>query len=131
MPIRRCRSTYCCVTVRSLACTRVVSHDGERLRVAVPTPFHKDWLELKLAGRIRAALQRLGYASWQVEYVVDYTPRYDAKGELIGYEEPLPEGVQIRGLDGRRLGVRYRDLRGRGMNPAGEGVSVSVPQPPK
>jgi len=67
----------------------------------------------------------------EFENEVDYTPRYDAQGTLVGYEEPLPEGVQLRGLDGRRVGVRYRDLRGRGMNPAGEGVSVSVPQPPK
>ena len=63
----------------------------------------------------------------QVEHIVDYTPRYDSNGALIGYEEPLPEGVQLRTLDGRRIGVRYRDLRGRGVNPSGEGVSVSVP----
>jgi hypothetical protein len=63
----------------------------------------------------------------EVEHEVNYTPRYDAQGELAGYEEPLPEGVQLRTLDGKRVGVRYRDLRGRGMNPKGEGVSVSVP----
>ena len=63
----------------------------------------------------------------QFENVVDYTPRYDSTGKLVGYEEPLPEGVLIRTPDGRRIGVRYRDLRGRGVNPSGEGVSVTYP----
>jgi hypothetical protein len=63
----------------------------------------------------------------QVENVVDYTPRYDSSGKLTGYEEPLREGVLIRTPDGRRIGVRYRDLRGRGVNPSGEGVSVTYP----
>jgi hypothetical protein len=63
----------------------------------------------------------------EVEHEVNYSPRYDEGGEVIGYEEPLPEGTQLRGLDGRRVGVRYRDVRARGMNPSGEGVSVTVP----
>ena len=67
----------------------------------------------------------------QVENVVDYTPRYDSTGKLTGYEEPLPEGVLIRTPDGRRIGVRYRDLRGRGTNPSGEGVSVTYPPTPR
>ena len=67
----------------------------------------------------------------EVEREVNFAPRYDTQGTLIGYEEPLPEGVLIRSPDGRRVGVRYRDLRGRGMNPSGEGVSVTYPPTPK
>ncbi len=54
-----------------LATTRVVGQDGEVLRVAVPTPFNKEWLEHKLHGRVRSTLERLGYGAWQVEYVVE------------------------------------------------------------
>jgi DnaA N-terminal domain/Bacteriophage replication protein O len=50
--------------------TRVVSQQGDLLRIAVPKPFHRDWLENKLHGRIMSTLQRLGYSGVQVEYVV-------------------------------------------------------------
>jgi hypothetical protein len=53
-----------------LAQTRVVSQQGDWLRIAVPKPFHRDWLENKLHGRIMTTLQRLGYTGMQVEYVV-------------------------------------------------------------
>lgn len=53
-----------------LASTRVVSQDGELLRVSVPAPFNKQWLEGKLHGRVRGTLDRLGYASWHVQYVL-------------------------------------------------------------
>jgi hypothetical protein len=59
---------------------------------------------------------------------VYYTPRYDANGTVIAYEEPVPEGVVIRSLDGRRIGVRYHDLRSRGTNQNNEGVTVTVPR---
>ncbi len=54
-----------------LASTHVVSQEGKVLRVAVPKEFNKRWLESKLHGRIMSALERLGYGSWQVQYVVE------------------------------------------------------------
>ena len=53
-----------------LAQTRVVSQQGDLLRIAVPKPFHRDWLENKLHRRIMTTMQRLGYTGMQVEYVV-------------------------------------------------------------
>jgi len=62
----------------------------------------------------------------QFEQVTYFTPRKDEKGAVVGYEEPLPPGVVLRGLDGRRVGVRYTDLRSRGTNPRSDGVTVIV-----
>jgi hypothetical protein len=62
----------------------------------------------------------------EIEQVTHYSPRFDAKGEIVGYEEPVPGGALIRGIDGRRLGVRYTDLRSRGTNPGNEGISIEV-----
>jgi len=42
-----------------LATTRALDQDGGVLRVAVPTPFNKTWLEHKLAGRVAAALHKI------------------------------------------------------------------------
>src|ERR671933_2138530 len=53
-----------------LAQTRVVSQQGDLLRIAVPKPFHRDWLENKLHRRIMTTMQRLGYTGMQVECVV-------------------------------------------------------------
>jgi hypothetical protein len=39
-------------------------------------------------------------------------------------------GTLLRGLDGRRIGVRYGDLRSRASNPGSEGVTVIVSPPP-
>ena len=58
-----------------------------------------------------------------------YTPRYDPSGKLIAYEESVPGGVVIRALSGRRIGVRYSDLRSRGSNPNNDGITVVVPGP--
>jgi len=44
-----------------LASTRVVSQEGEVLRVAVAAAFNKTWLEQKLHGKVMGALQRLDY----------------------------------------------------------------------
>ena len=55
-----------------------------------------------------------------------YIPRYDNKGNVVGYEEPVPEGVVIRSLEGRRIGVRRNDLRSRAQNPNNEGLSIIV-----
>jgi len=32
----------------------------------------------------------------------------------------------LRNVDGRRIGIRYSDLRSRGTNPGGEGLSIIV-----
>ena len=47
---------------------------------------------------------------------------------MVAYEEPVPEGVVIHALDGRRIGVRYHDLRSRGSNQNNDGVTVTVPR---
>ncbi len=62
----------------------------------------------------------------QFEHVTYFTPRKDASGKVIGYEEPLPPGVVVRDLQGKRIGVRYSDLRSRGTNPRSDGVTVIV-----
>ncbi len=62
-----------------LASTRALDQDGEVLRVAVPAPFNKEWLERKLCGKVTGALQRLDYKRLgidgarieRVEYVVE------------------------------------------------------------
>ena len=62
----------------------------------------------------------------QFEHITYFTPRRDDKGTVIGYEEPLPPGVVVRDLQGRRIGVRYSDLRSRGTNARSDGVTVIV-----
>lgn len=61
-----------------------------------------------------------------VERVTLFTPRLDATGNVIGYEEPQSTGTVLRGLDGKRIGMRYTDLRSRGTNPRSEPVTVIV-----
>ena len=61
-----------------------------------------------------------------IERVTLFKPRLDARGNVVGYEEPTPTGTVLRGLDGKRVGVRYTDLRSRGTNPQGEPVTVIV-----
>ncbi len=63
------------------------------------------------------------------ENIVYFTPRRDESGKIIGYEEPLAPGVVLRDLNGRRVGVRYSDLRSRGTNPNNEGVTVIITKP--
>src|ERR1041384_5684906 len=58
----------------------------------------------------------------EFEQVIEYTPRRDEKGTIVGYEEPVREGTMLRDVNGRRVGVRYNDLRSRGTNPGNEGV---------
>ncbi len=53
-----------------LAGTRVIARTDEVLRIGAPAPFHRDWLEHKLGGRVANALTRLGYGDLRVEYVV-------------------------------------------------------------
>ena len=69
---------------------------------------------------------RDGRTGEQFEHVTYFTPRRDDKGAIVGYEEPLPPGVVVRDLQGRRVGVRYTDLRSRGTNARSDGVTVIV-----
>ena len=64
----------------------------------------------------------------QYENIVYFTPRKDESGKIIGYEEPQSPGVVLRDLSGRRVGVRYSDLRSKGTNTA-EGVTVIITKP--
>jgi len=63
------------------------------------------------------------------ENIVYFTPRKDDSGKIVGYEEPMAPGVVLRDLNGRRVGVRYSDLRSRGTNPNNEGVTVIITKP--
>jgi hypothetical protein len=63
----------------------------------------------------------------EVEHVVFYTPRTNSKGAIVGYEDPSPPGTVLRDLDGRRVGVRYSDLRSRGTNPRNEMTIIVAP----
>ena len=44
--------------------------EGDVLRVAVPSPFHADWLAHKLGGRVRQALERTGHVGVHIAYDV-------------------------------------------------------------
>ncbi len=42
--------------------------EGDVLHVAVPSPFHADWLAHKLGGRVRQALERTGHGGVRIVY---------------------------------------------------------------
>lgn len=65
----------------------------------------------------------------QYENIIYFTPRRDESGKIVGYEEPMAPGVVLRDLNGRRVGVRYNDLRSRGTNPNNDGVTVIITKP--
>jgi len=52
-----------------LASTHALDQDGDLLRVTVPTPFNKTWLEQKLAGKVMAALRKIDYDALQTARV--------------------------------------------------------------
>ena len=60
----------------------------------------------------------------QLEEITLYAPRYSERGELVGYEEAVPNGAVLRTLDGRRIGVRQVDMRSRATNQANPGVTT-------
>jgi hypothetical protein len=55
-----------------------------------------------------------------------FEPRFDERGVLVGYEEKMRGGVQLRDLNGRRIGTRYADVRSRGNNPNSKGLTIIV-----
>ncbi len=60
-----------------LATTRAVGQEGDLLRVAVPAPFNKAWLEQKLAGKVTSALRKVNDDALcaerveRIEYVIE------------------------------------------------------------
>jgi hypothetical protein len=61
----------------------------------------------------------------EAERITYYAPRIDASGDVIGYEEKADSGTILRDLNGRRVGLRYIDLRSRDSNPRGD-VTITV-----
>ena len=55
-----------------------------------------------------------------------FEPRFDEQGALVGYEEKIRGGVQLRDLNGRRIGTRFADLRTRAKNPNSKGLTIIV-----
>lgn len=55
-----------------------------------------------------------------------FEPSFDENGVLVGYEEKVRGGVQLRDLNGRRIGTRFVDLRSRGNNPNSKGLTIIV-----
>jgi hypothetical protein len=59
-----------------------------------------------------------------------FEPRFDERGVLVGYEEKVRGGVQLRDLNGRRIGTRFIDVRSRGNNPNAKGLTIIVHSQP-
>jgi len=55
-----------------------------------------------------------------------FEPRFDERGVLVGYEEKMRGGVQLRDLNGRRIGTRFADVRSRANNPNSKGLTIIV-----
>jgi hypothetical protein len=55
-----------------------------------------------------------------------FEPRFDERGVLVGYEEKVRGGVQLRDLNGRRIGTRWIDHRTRANNPRSKGLTIIV-----
>jgi hypothetical protein len=62
----------------------------------------------------------------EVTQIALFIPRHGARGEIVGYEERARGGSILRDLDGRRIGSRWNDVRGRANNPQSQGVIVVV-----
>ncbi len=65
-----------------LAPTRVAAHEDNLLRIAVPTPYQRDWLDAKLRHRIEATLRRLGHHGTQVEFIVAESKLADERNTM-------------------------------------------------
>jgi hypothetical protein len=59
-----------------------------------------------------------------------FEPRFDERGVLVGYEEKVRGGVQLRDLNGRRIGTRFVDVRSRATNPNSKGLTIIVHSQP-
>jgi len=69
--------------------------------------------------------ERTGLESSRVDL---YIPLRDPSGNLVAYEEPAAKGGSIiRDLNGRVIGTRWDDARGKGNNPGSRGVGIVYP----
>ena len=55
-----------------------------------------------------------------------FVPRIGERGEIVGYEERVRGGSVLHDLNGKRIGGRWDDLRGRGTNPQSKGLLIVV-----
>jgi hypothetical protein len=55
-----------------------------------------------------------------------FVPRVGERGEILGYEERVRGGSVLRDLNGKRIGGRWNDLRGRSTNPQSKGLLIVV-----
>ena len=55
-----------------------------------------------------------------------YVPQFGNRGEIVGYEERVRGGSVLHALNGKRIGGRWDDLRGRGTNPQSKGLLIVV-----
>ncbi len=55
-----------------------------------------------------------------------FVPRLGEDGEIVGYEERVRGGTVLRELNGKRIGVRWLDVRSRGTNPQSKGLLIMV-----
>src|ERR1044071_8847113 len=59
-----------------------------------------------------------------------FETRFDERGVLVGYEEKMRGGVQLRDLNGRRIGTRFADVRSRANTPTSRALTIIAhPQP--
>ena len=55
-----------------------------------------------------------------------FVPRYSERGEIVGYEERVRGGTVLRDVNGKRIGGRWLDVRGRATNPQSKGLLIVV-----
>jgi hypothetical protein len=55
-----------------------------------------------------------------------FVPRLDARGQVIGYEEPGRSDTILRDIRGKRVGARFIDLRSSAGNPGNKGLTILV-----
>ena len=55
-----------------------------------------------------------------------FVARLGEGGEIVGYEERVRGGTVLRELNGKRIGVRWLDVRSRGTNPQSKGLLIMV-----
>jgi len=75
--------------------TRAVALEEGALRVVVPTPFHRQWLEHKLRGCVERALGHTGYAAVRVVYDVATSGEASAGDDHAACVDPVDRVVPI------------------------------------
>jgi len=75
--------------------TRAVALEEGALRVVVPTPFHRQWLEHKLRGCVERALGHTGYAGVRIVYDVATSGEASAGNDHAACVDPVDRVVPI------------------------------------